>query len=140
MTAVARLETDGLSLGPVEHQYYATVLAVTGRERSTLSAEERDALSKALRALGWRATEAALLCTPELPACLSVAVLRSYVRALNTEAVVLLERDILADPPQLPWIKVAVCDDFFGSLDDTDKKRAAWEQLQAARRILALTE
>jgi len=173
-TATARLETAKLDLEAVGSQYYATALAVTGRTRATLSAEEHEALSKALYALGWRPPEIALLCippviatstSPVIPASepesqqlrsLGLAgmteevkiaeetgmaqVLAAYARALNAEALILLERDLLSEPPKLPWIKIATCDDFFGSLDDQNKKRTAWIQLQTARRISTLVD
>ena len=138
-TAEIRLAA-GLDLKPVGYQYYATILAVTRHERSSLSTVERDALSKALIALGWRATEVGLLCTPELQGDISSETLSCFVLALNAEAVVLLERNLLFEPLRIPWVKVAVCDDFFGSLGDKNRKRTAWIQLKTVRYLPALTD
>lgn len=139
-TAATRLETVGLDLEAVAHQYYATALAVTGRTRASLSAKEHEALGKAISALGWRAPEIALLCAPELKAPVSAKTLAAYAQALNANAIILLERDLFLEPPQLPWIELAICDDFFASLNDQNKKRAAWIQLQAAHQKHALAD
>ncbi|MCL2882456.1 MAG: hypothetical protein FWF45_06180 [Coriobacteriia bacterium] len=139
-TAIARLGAAGLDLEAVGHQYYATALAITGRVRAALSTDEREALGKAIGALGWRAPEIALLCTPELAKPFSAEILAAYAHALNAEALILLERDLLPEPPQIGWAKIAACDDFFGSLPDQNEKRTAWIQLQAARRTLALID
>lgn len=142
LTAGARLEAAGLGLDAVGNQYYATALAVTGRKRSAIGAAEHVALSKAVGALGWRAPELALLCIAELSTTtkLDEPTLATYVRALNAQAVILLERDLFATAPRLSWTQVAICDDFFGSLDDQRKKRDAWIQMQPARRLPALAE
>lgn len=134
------MAAEGLDLKPVGNQCYATLIAVTGRERASITAAESEALDKALRALGWRPNEVALLCVPELNSAVSASTLYAYARALNAETLVLLERALLPQAPKLPWVKCAICADFFGSLGDDKKKRTAWIQLQAARRTPALTD
>jgi hypothetical protein len=137
--AVACLARQGYGLAAVAEQYYATLLAVTGRARGSLRTEEREAWSKAAHALGYRITEVALLCKPELgESAFTPDTLQSYAQALNAEAVVLLERNLLPQSPVIPWTRIAVCDDFFGSLGDPKLKRVAWQQLQSASHQRAL--
>ncbi|MCL2655533.1 MAG: hypothetical protein FWD65_07585 [Coriobacteriia bacterium] len=61
-------------------------------------------------------------------------ILAAYAQALNAESIVVLEGDLLPAPPQITGFQLAICDDFFGSLDDQNKKRTAWIQLQPARK------
>ena len=152
--ALAVLEQVGVSsLDAVGGAFWADILFVTGRERASLDSEQLEALGKASAGLGYTATQYALL--SDVGATTDKGQLNAYVQALGADALVFLEAEtaqklqdfshsILGTQAYIntAYIKVIVVTDFFASLEagelQQEKKKQAWQELQAARRSAAM--
>jgi len=140
--AFAVLAKAGIdSLDAVGGAFWADILFVTSRKRSSLNSQHLEALGKASAGLGYAATQYALLSdvngggrSPSLQDYID-----AYVQALSVDTVVFLEATPITDHP---FTRVVTVTDFFASLDTTDdqqaKKQQAWQELQAAKRQPAL--
>ena len=143
--------------------FWADILFVTGRSRGSLNTAQLEALSKASAGLGYGATQHALLSTHSVKdGQVSLAeFVHTYARALSAEAIVLLEDDVAVQfsqqisqcdaaentsaldcPKVSETTKIVKVTNFFASLEAGDnqqeKKRQAWQELQAAKRLIVL--
>lgn len=127
----------GLSLALTGHMWAADVVCVTSLERSALTDGAREALDKAISALGYSPVSAAIISVPEVSAaCRPTLVdeaLATLVEMLNPMAVLVLDEGARVAMPATSRLTVGVTD-FFGSLGDEGLKRVAWTEMQPARR------
>ena len=161
--ALAVLEKAGISsFDAAGAAFWADILFVTGRERASLDSEQLEALGKASAGLGYLATQYALLSAFEGGDFSSavgdtadnsadvVQQLEAYVSALGADTVVFLEAEIAQKLQGFShgvlathdYLNIVVVTDFFDSLVDSDeqqaRKKQAWQELQPARRQVAM--
>ena len=143
--AVAVLTKAGVdSLDDVGGAFWADILFVTARERATLTNDELEALGKASVGLGYGATQYALLSDAANPR--NAEKLDAYVQALGADTLVFLEAQTAEHFEMFlarqAFTNCVVVTDFFASLLDVDdqqeRKKVAWQELQAARRSPAM--
>ena len=131
------LGQQGLSLELTGHMWAADLVCVTSRTRDSITGAERDALEKAVSALGYSPVQVATLCVPEVRAAAPQAtqadeVLSSLIEVLNPMAVLYLDTAAYESGAATDRLTVAV-GDFFGSLGDEGLKRIAWTEMQPAK-------
>ena len=135
--AEAILADAGLSLTLTGHMWAADVACVTSRMRDSLTDPEREALEKAVAALGYNPVQMAIISVVEVegvcrPTLVDEA-LGSLVEVLNPMVILYLDADARAHAPATSRLAVGVTD-FFGSLGDPGLKRVAWTEMQPALR------
>lgn len=135
--AEAVLAGVGLNLELTGHMWSADIVCVTSRERSALVDAEREALDKAVAALGYNPVQMVVISTAEVEAACRPSLvdeaLGALIELMNPMAVVYLDAPARNLAPATSRLTVGVTD-FFGSLADPSLKRVAWMEMQPARR------
>lgn len=135
--AEAALAAVELKFDLTGHMWSADIVCVTMRGRDSLTDAEREALEKAVSALGYNPVQMAVISLVEVEAAARATLideaLSALIEALNPMAVLYLESEARDRAPATSRLTAGVTD-FFGSLADPGLKRVAWTEMQPVRR------